>query len=67
MPFAIQSYNSSQIWSKEKPENVKLFNPYFEVIPANLIKGYFTEHGFSTNIPDVKVEIEKEYIHKMYE
>lgn len=67
MPFSIQSYNSSQIWSKEKPENVKLFNPYFEVIPANLIKGYFTEHGFSTNIPDVKVGIEKEYIHKMYE
>ncbi|NPD88150.1 MAG: hypothetical protein HGN29_05485 [Asgard group archaeon] len=67
VPFSIQSYNSSQIWSKEKPENVKLFNPYFEVIPANLIKGYFTEHGFSKNIPDVKVGIEKEYIHKMYE
>jgi translation initiation factor 2B subunit (eIF-2B alpha/beta/delta family) len=68
VPFPIQSYKSSEIWSKDsRPESVKVFNPYFEVIPANLITGYFTEFGMSQNIPDVKMEIEKDYIHKMYE
>lgn len=68
VPFPIQSYKSAEIWSKEsRPESVKVFNPYFEVIPANLITGYFTEFGMSHNIPDVKMEIEKDYIHKMYE
>ncbi|MHA1828734.1 MAG: hypothetical protein ACTSX6_08840 [Candidatus Heimdallarchaeaceae archaeon] len=66
-PFSIQSYKPDEVWSKGKPENVKIFNPYFEIIPANLISGYFTEYGFSSNIPDVKMVIEKSYIHKMYE
>lgn len=67
IPFAIQSYKSTEVWSKDKPEDVKIFNPYFELIPANLIHGFITEFGISDNIPDVKLEIEKEYIHKLYE
>ncbi len=67
IPFAIQSYKSTEVWSKDKPENVKIFNPYFELIPANLIHGFITEFGISNNIPDVKLEIEKEYIHKLYD
>ena len=67
VPFSIHSYKSKEVWSKDRPENVKIFNPYFEIIPANLIKGYFTEFGFSEKIPDVKVELEKDYIKKMYE
>ncbi len=66
VPFSIHSYKSKEVWAKDRPDNVKIFNPYFEVIPANLIKGYFTEFGFSEKIPDVKVEIEKDYIKKMY-
>jgi len=67
IPFAIQSYKSTEVWSKDKPEDVKVFNPYFELIPANLINGFITEFGISDNIPDVKMKIEKEYIHKLYE
>lgn len=67
IPFAIQSYKSTEVWSKDKPESVKIFNPYFELIPANLIHGFITEFGISDNIPDVKLEIEKEYIHKLYD
>jgi len=67
VPFSIQSYGSAEVWLKGKPDDVKVFNPYFEVVPANLIKGYFTEFGFSTKIPDVKMSIEKELIYKMYE
>ncbi len=67
IPFAIQSYKSTEVWSKDKPEDVKVFNPYFELIPANLINGFITEFGISDNIPDVKLKIEKEYIHKLYE
>jgi len=67
IPFAIQSYKSTEVWSKNKPEGVKIFNPYFELVPANLIYGFITEFGISSNIPDVKLEIEKEYIHKLYE
>ncbi|MBY9002055.1 MAG: hypothetical protein KGD64_14140 [Candidatus Heimdallarchaeota archaeon] len=67
IPFAIQSYKSAEVWSKEKPEEVKIFNPYFELIPCDLIHGYITEFGISDNIPDVKLEIEKEYIHKLYD
>lgn len=67
IPFSIQSYAASDIWSKEKPETVKIYNPYFELVPANLISGFFTEVGFSEAIPDVKIGIEKDYIHKMYE
>ena len=67
IPFAIQSYKSTEVWLKDKPEDVKVFNPYFELIPANLISGFITEFGISDNIPDVKLKIEKEYIHKLYE
>ena len=67
IPFSIQSYKSKEVWVDDKPKEVKIFNPYFELIPANLIKGFITEFGVSSNIPDVKMEIEKEYIHKMYE
>lgn len=67
IPFAIQSHKSIEVWSKDKPEDVKIFNPYFEMIPSNLIYGFITEFGISNNIPDVKLEIEKEYIHKLYE
>ncbi len=67
IPFTIQSYKSTEIWPKDKPDDVKIFNPYFEMIPANLIHGFITEFGISDNIPDVKLEIEKEYIHKLYE
>ena len=67
IPFTIQSYSSSDLWPKDKPEGVKIYNPYFEIIPANLISGYITEYGFSENIPDVKIELEKGYIHEMYD
>ena len=67
VPFAIQSYKSTEVWPKDKPDNIKIFNPYFELIPANLIHGFITEFGISDNIPDVKLEIEKEYIHKLYD
>ncbi|MHA1419169.1 MAG: hypothetical protein ACTSVO_00265 [Candidatus Heimdallarchaeaceae archaeon] len=67
VPFAIQSYKSTEVWLKDKPDNIKIFNPYFELIPANLIHGFITEFGISDNIPDVKLEIEKEYIHKLYD
>ena len=67
IPFAIQSYKSAEVWQKDRPETVKIFNPYFELIPAELIHCYITEFGLSDNIPDVKLEIEKEYIHKLYE
>lgn len=67
IPFAIQSYKSTEVWPRDKPDDVKIFNPYFEMIPANLIRGFITEFGISDNIPDVKLEIEKEYIHKLYE
>ncbi|MCK4972990.1 MAG: hypothetical protein KAS52_06685 [Candidatus Heimdallarchaeota archaeon] len=67
IPFAIQSFKSTEVWLKDKPEDVKVFNPYFELIPANLISGFITEFGISDNIPDVKLKIEKEYIHKLYE
>ncbi len=67
IPFSIQSYSSSDIWSKDKPEGVKIYNPYFEIIPKKLIRGYVTEFGFSENIPDVRIELEKEYIHEMYD
>jgi translation initiation factor 2B subunit (eIF-2B alpha/beta/delta family) len=65
--FAIQSYKSTEVWLKNIPDGVKIFNPYFEMIPANLIHSFITEFGISDNIPDVKLEIEKEYIHKLYE
>ena len=67
IPFTIQSYPSNEVWAKDKPDEVKVYNPYFEIIPANLITGYITEHGFSTNIPDVKLVLEKEYIREMYD
>jgi len=67
IPFAIQSYSSSDIWSKDKPEGIKVYNPYFEIVPNNLITGYITEYGYSENIPDVKMVLEKGYIHEMYE
>ncbi len=67
IPFSVQSYSSSDIWLKDKPDGVKIYNPYFEIIPENLITGYITEFGFSKNIPDVKIVLEKEYIHEMYE
>ncbi|MCG3224267.1 MAG: hypothetical protein H7647_07355 [Candidatus Heimdallarchaeota archaeon] len=67
IPFAIQSYKSTEVWPKNIPDGVKIFNPYFEMIPANLIHGFITEFGISDNIPDVKLEIEKEYIHELYE
>ncbi len=67
IPFTIQSYSSSDLWPKDKPEGIKIYNPYFEIIPANLISGYITEYGFSENIPDVKIELEKGYIHEMYD
>jgi translation initiation factor 2B subunit (eIF-2B alpha/beta/delta family) len=67
IPFTIQSYPSTEVWAKDKPDEVKVYNPYFEIIPASLIAGFITEHGFSTNIPDVKLVLEKEYIREMYE
>ena len=67
IPFSVQSYSSTDIWSKDKPEGIKIYNPYFEIIPAKLITGYVTEYGFSENIPDVKIELEKGYIHDMYD
>lgn len=67
IPFSVQSYTSKDIWAKDKPEGVKVYNPYFEVIPENLVTGYITEYGFSKNIPDVRVVLEKGYIHEMYE
>ncbi|MHA1199130.1 MAG: hypothetical protein ACTSQF_07255 [Candidatus Heimdallarchaeaceae archaeon] len=67
IPFSIQSYTSKDIWAKDRPEGVKVYNPYFEIIPENLISGYITEYGFSKNIPDVRVVLEKSYIHEMYE
>jgi len=67
IPFTIQSYPSIEVWAKDKPKEVKVYNPYFEIIPANLITGFITEYGFSTNIPDVRLVLEKEYIREMYE
>ena len=67
IPFTIQSYSSSDVWAKDKPEGVKIYNPYFEIVPNNFITGYITEYGYSENIPDVKIELEKGYIHEMYE
>jgi len=67
IPFTIQSYPSTEVWAKDKPKEVKVYNPYFEIIPANLISGFITEYGFSTNIPDVRLVLEKEYIREMYE
>jgi len=67
IPFTIQSYPSTEVWAKDKPKEVKIYNPYFEIIPANLITGFITEYGFSTNIPDVRLVLEKEYIREMYE
>lgn len=67
IPFTIKSYPSNDVWAKDRPKEVKVYNPYFEIIPANLIAGFITEHGFSTNIPDIKLVLEKEYIREMYE
>ena len=67
IPFTIQSYPSTEVWAKDRPKEVKVYNPYFEIIPADLISGFSTEYGFSTNIPDVRLVLEKEYIREMYE
>lgn len=67
IPFTILSYPPTEVWEKDRPKEVKVYNPYFEIIPANLISGFSTEYGFSTNIPDVRLVLEKEYIREMYE
>ncbi|MCE7739471.1 MAG: hypothetical protein GPJ50_08835, partial [Candidatus Heimdallarchaeota archaeon] len=60
-------YPPTEVWEKDRPKEVKVYNPYFEIIPANLISGFSTEYGFSTNIPDVRLVLEEEYIREMYE
>ena len=65
--FSIQNYPSSELWEGEKPENVQVFNPYFEIVPAKYISGYITEYGFSKTINDLKINIEKAYIREMYD
>ena len=65
--FSIQNYPSNELWEGEKPENIQKFNPYFEIVPAKYICGYITEYGFSKSINDLKLNIEKAYIRKMYD
>lgn len=65
--FSIQNYPAQELWEGDKPDNIQVFNPYFEIVPAKYITGYITEHGYSKDIKDQAINIEKSYIRQMYD
>lgn len=58
--FNTIDYPLKEIWKHEIPDSLDILNPYFEMIPGSLITGYLTEFGYSTNIPEVKLQIKKD-------